>query len=277
VAAAERQAGLPSGVLLAIGFGEAGRRVEGGSTIWPWTVNVEGEGRYFASKRAAIAFVEASLAAGRRSIDVGCMQINLRWHPQAFADLEAAFDPMTNAGYAARFLGELRARIEAPGLAGWLEAIGLYHSGTPEFAERYRAHVGRYWAALEGAGATAPDPAIETTAAAPEIPTKAAGPGGGDPMGMGLVAYWAGPFGIAFADDDPFGMKAAGEDPFGLAAPADRPPLAEAAGKAGESAQEPRRPRRAAAIRRFHGAPQIAPARPLERRPGLLLQQSAGS
>jgi hypothetical protein len=34
---------------------------------------------------------------GVRSIDIGCMQINLVHHPDAFGSLEAGFDPITNA------------------------------------------------------------------------------------------------------------------------------------------------------------------------------------
>lgn len=276
VAAAERGAGLPSGVLLAIGFGEAGRSIAGGSTIWPWTVNVEGEGHYFASKREAIAFVEASFAAGKRSIDVGCMQINLRWHPKAFADLEAAFDPETNAAYAARFLGALRARVAEPGMAGWLEAVGSYHSGTPEFAQRYRAHVGRYWAVLDAPVVMAALEAPLETAQAVAAATEGTA-GSDDPMGLRLLAYWAGPFGIASGGDDPFGMQVAGSDPFGMTnpiVPLDRLPQDREGEIDPKTAPKPTRP---ATIRRFHAVPQVIPAQPIERRPGLLRQQTKGS
>ena len=40
-------------------------------------------------------------AQGARSIDVGCMQVNLLHHADAFASLEQAFDPVANARYAA--------------------------------------------------------------------------------------------------------------------------------------------------------------------------------
>jgi hypothetical protein len=280
VAAAERDAGLPSGVLLAIGFGEAGRSIEGGSTIWPWTVNVEGEGHYFASKRDAIAFVEANLVAGRRSIDVGCMQINLRWHPEAFADLEAAFDPETNAAYAARFLGALRARVAEPGMAGWLEAVGSYHSGTREFAQRYRAHVGRYWAVLDEPLVTAAlEAPLETAQDMAAVTKRTAGPDIDDPLGLRLLAYWAGPFGIVSGGEDPFGMQVAGGDPFGMTAPIvplDHPPQARG-GEIDDKTKTVPKPTRAATIRRFHAVPQVIPAQPIERRPGLLRQQTKRS
>ena len=53
--------------------------------------------------------MRAVQAQGVRSIDIGCMQVNLMHHPNAFATLDAAFDPLANALYAARFLTELRA------------------------------------------------------------------------------------------------------------------------------------------------------------------------
>ncbi|OYW08229.1 MAG: hypothetical protein B7Z53_05095, partial [Rhodospirillales bacterium 12-71-4] len=70
------------------------------------------------------------------SMDVGCMQVNLRHHPDAFANLEEAFDPMANARYAARFLRALQARA-----GDWMTAAGHYHSQTPARAEAYRARL----------------------------------------------------------------------------------------------------------------------------------------
>src|SRR5271165_6672069 len=88
--AAEQAAGLPSGLLLAIGRVESGRwdstlaRV----TAWPWAINAAGKGQWFPAKEAATQTVRALLDGGTRSIDVGCFQINLMWHPTAFANLE---------------------------------------------------------------------------------------------------------------------------------------------------------------------------------------------
>jgi hypothetical protein len=79
-------------------------------------------------------------ARGVRIIDVGCMQINLHHHPNAFASLEQAFDPLTNARYAARFLSELNG-----GRADWRQAAGHYHSQTPERAGPYREKVLAAW------------------------------------------------------------------------------------------------------------------------------------
>ncbi len=132
--AAELRHGIPAGLLLAVGVVESGRRdaVTGARLPWPWTINAEGEGRYFETKEQAVAWVRAAQSDGTRSIDTGCMQVNLRHHPDAFASLEQAFDPASNADYAARFLKALR---EGPAGGDWMRAVGYYHSQTPDLAE----------------------------------------------------------------------------------------------------------------------------------------------
>jgi hypothetical protein len=139
---AERGANLPRGLLQAIGRVESGRRdpETGHFAPWPWTINAEGEGKYFPTREAAIAHVRQLQARGVRIIDVGCMQVNLHHHPNAFASLEQAFDPLTNARYAARFLTELNG-----GRSDWRQAAGHYQSQTPERAGPYREKVLAAW------------------------------------------------------------------------------------------------------------------------------------
>ena len=108
ILAAERRHDIPGNLLVAIGYQEAGAPVSGAMTVWPWTINVAGEGARFATRAAAIRAVRKARSQGVSSIDVGCLQVNLKWHPDAFPTLEAAFDPMRNAAYAARFLTRLR-------------------------------------------------------------------------------------------------------------------------------------------------------------------------
>ena len=142
IAEAERGANLPRGLLQAIGRVESGRRdpETGQFAPWPWTINAEGEGKFFPTREAAIAHVRQLQARGVRIIDVGCMQVNLHHHASAFASLEQAFDPLTNARYAARFLTELNG-----GRADWRQAAGHYHSQTPERAGPYREKVLAAW------------------------------------------------------------------------------------------------------------------------------------
>ena len=145
IAAAERDAGLPAGLLGAIGKVETGRRAPDGSVQpWPWSYNAAGDGRYVASRPEVIEEVRALQTRGVRSIDIGCMQINLLHHPTAFPDLEAGFDPATNVAYAVRYLRELQARS-----GDWNQAVALYHSATPERGLIYQQRV---MAALSGQG-----------------------------------------------------------------------------------------------------------------------------
>lgn len=145
IAAADQNSGLPPGLLGAIARVETGRRTPtGGIQPWPWSFNAAGEGRYMASRTEAVAEVQARLAAGTRSIDIGCMQINLLHHPDAFSSVDAGFDPETNVRYAVRYLKSLFARS-----GDWATATGQYHSSTPERATIYHLRV---TAALTGQG-----------------------------------------------------------------------------------------------------------------------------
>jgi hypothetical protein len=139
---AERRHTIPAQLMAAIGRVESGRRdpQTGAMGPWPWTINAEGQGAFFDSKSAAIAAVRALQARGVRSIDVGCMQVNLMHHPTAFASLEQAFDPIANADYAADFLARLYDDVRS-----WPKAVGMYHSATPELGNPYQAKVMAVW------------------------------------------------------------------------------------------------------------------------------------
>jgi hypothetical protein len=153
VASAAAETGVPRDVLLAISLTETGRGQGGRLQPWPWTVNAAGVGHWFPDRASAMRFAEAELAAGRTSFDVGCFQINVRWHGEAFASLDAMFDPSTNAGYAARFLSDL-----AREGGGWSAAAGAYHSRTAALAERYRTRFDAILADLADAPPSAPQP-----------------------------------------------------------------------------------------------------------------------
>jgi len=127
--------GIPPDLLVSIALAESGRTQKGATVPWPWTVNSEGRGWWFETKQAAIAQVRRLQGQGHRSIDVGCFQVNLRWHQDAFASLDQAFDPPANAAYAAQFLAELRRAF------GLESATGRYPSATPALSARYRARV----------------------------------------------------------------------------------------------------------------------------------------
>jgi hypothetical protein len=135
-ALAATQTGVPRDVLLAISRAETGRTVDGQFAPWPWTVNEAGAGSWYDSKAAAIAHVQDALALGATNIDIGCFQLNWRWHGGSFATLDQMFDPANNALYAAEFLLQLYREQ-----GDWDAAIGMYHSRRAEAAAGYLAKV----------------------------------------------------------------------------------------------------------------------------------------
>jgi hypothetical protein len=142
ILAAEREHRLPTALLHAIARVESGRPDPrtGAGASWPWTINAQGQGRFFETKDAAIAAVRALQARGITVIDVGCLQVNLHHHPRAFASLDEAFDPAANARYAGLFLSRLHQATR-----NWERAAAHYHSQTPERAEAYRLKVLAAW------------------------------------------------------------------------------------------------------------------------------------
>jgi hypothetical protein len=151
--AIEHAMSLPPGLLLAIGRVESGRADASHSDVlpWPWSVNDEGADHVFASAFDAIAYVVAARGRGSRSLDVGCFQVNLQFHPDAFATVADAFDPAANARYAGQLLADLHARS-----GSWETAVRLYHSATPWRGEAYRDLVLSRWAETSLAATAAP-------------------------------------------------------------------------------------------------------------------------
>ncbi|WP_170418290.1 transglycosylase SLT domain-containing protein [Ruegeria atlantica] len=191
--AAQRAAlseGVPLDVMRAIARVETGRALDGALHPWPWTINVEGKGIWFTSEFEAKSYVFNIFKAGKRSFDVGCFQINYRWHGKAFRSIDAMFDPDENATYAAQFLKELYAE-----LGSWNAAAGAYHSRTPALANAYMARFQTVLAQLDhqtpNAFATR-DPF--TGAAHPLIPPRAKPVGNGAmgslvPVAGGAAAF----------------------------------------------------------------------------------------
>lgn len=135
---ASQREGVPISVLAAISLGESGRRQGKAFRPWPWTVNMEGAGRWFGTAEEALAYAQREFDGGARSFDIGCFQINYRWHGRNFASIGQMFDPLANALYAARFLRLLYAEQ-----GSWEAAAGAYHSRNPQFAADYAARFAR--------------------------------------------------------------------------------------------------------------------------------------
>lgn len=136
----EKRHQIPQDTLYSISLRETQKAhsKHGIGITWPWTitVNPSGKGYHFKNKTEAIKFAKEQLQSGKGSIDVGCMQINLKYHPDAFASVEQALSPQNNIAYGAKFLKE---KYEQHG--DWQKAIGAYHSSSSDKAYIYHAMV----------------------------------------------------------------------------------------------------------------------------------------
>ena len=142
IAQAERNLRIPRQLLAGVSLAESGRwhTAKKESFAWPWTVTSGKKSHYFASQEAAIREVKDLRSKGVRNIDVGCMQVNLRYHPTAFASLEEAFDPTANVAYAANFLAALHDETRS-----WTRSVARYHSSTPARGSAYFHRVSKLW------------------------------------------------------------------------------------------------------------------------------------
>ncbi|WP_078059003.1 transglycosylase SLT domain-containing protein [Tropicimonas marinistellae] len=152
-----RNAKVPLAVLSAIATLESGRRVGGELRPWPWTVHAEGKGHWFDTKSEAVSYVTTLVKSGVRNIDVGCFQLNLRWHGRNFESVGEMFDPAENARYAASFLRGLYGEYGA-----WEEAAVAYHSRTPRYAQVYRNRLAPLLASFRGSPGDDFDPAASS-------------------------------------------------------------------------------------------------------------------
>jgi hypothetical protein len=159
--AAASESGVPLDILLAITRAETGRRSNGVFRPWPWAINDEGQGYWFATQDEALKAASDRYAAGDNNFDIGCFQINTYYHGEAFASLADMLDPGQNARYAATFLTELQQET-----GDWNQAIAAYHSRTPELAGPYLDRV----TSLRGIAPLPEGLAVQTAAAVPDRP-----------------------------------------------------------------------------------------------------------
>jgi hypothetical protein len=132
---------IPEGLLLGIGKTEAGRIIDKKELkVWPWTVNHAGKSLFFDNKKQMKNYVLKHLKKGDNNLDVGCMQINLKWHKHNFKEVNDMISPEPNISYAASFLIQLKNKY-----GNWNEAIKHYHSSDPIKNKPYLDKVLNYW------------------------------------------------------------------------------------------------------------------------------------
>ncbi len=120
MARASAETGVPLNVLYSVGLTETGRRGELGA----YDMNVDGRGVHSTSLAEALARFAAAKTSGAKFIDIGCMQINERFHGMRFPSPAAMFDPRRNVDYAAAFLRTLKAEE-----GSWTLAVARYNAG----------------------------------------------------------------------------------------------------------------------------------------------------
>ena len=118
--AASRKYAIPVNILYAVGLTETGNR----GSLQPYAMNIDGKAVFSPDMATAMVRFEAAKRVGARFIDIGCMQINHRFHSQHFPSLAAMFAPRQNVDYAARFLQTLKARE-----GSWTMAVARYNAG----------------------------------------------------------------------------------------------------------------------------------------------------
>ncbi len=141
---AEKEYQIKENLLQTIASVESGRynSAAGKRVAWPWTVHANGKGRYYQTKAEAVAAVQALQSRGVTNIDVGCMQVNLKYHGQAFKSLDEALDPEKNAAYSAQFLQKLYQRNRQD----WKKTAMHYHSKNWRKGVNYKNRLEKHYA-----------------------------------------------------------------------------------------------------------------------------------
>ena len=140
----ELQTDIPKGLLLGIGKAEAIRKINNKYIIWPWTINHAGKSLFFENKEQMKNYVFKNLKRKDFNIDVGCMQINIKWHKNNFKKISDMFEVNPNISYAASFLKQLKKNH-----GSWDKAIKHYHSSDPKKNNPYLIKVKNFWKKAE--------------------------------------------------------------------------------------------------------------------------------
>lgn len=138
----EKEYKIPNKLLTSISLVESGVKKEGRFVSWPWTLNVSGKSKFFNNRNETLDYLRKNYKK-KKNIDVGCMQISLKYHKQNFKSLDHILDPETNVRYAAEYLRSLHTKYKT-----WNEAISRYHSSVPKRKVRYLKKVKNYWSDL---------------------------------------------------------------------------------------------------------------------------------
>ncbi len=142
--------GIPHTIFYAIALTESATQIDKTNLQrpWPWTLNVAGHGYFYNSRHAAWRALKDWLHKGRRSIDIGLMQVNWRYHQERLGTPWQALNPYHNLRVGAAVLKACYQRRQ-----DWWSSVGCYHSpSNPRRADRYRRRVVSHWRWITKAG-----------------------------------------------------------------------------------------------------------------------------
>jgi len=112
-------------ILYAVALVESAKgRGENHISPWPWALNKAGKAIIPSTHQQARLILNKSLANGNRNIDVGLMQINVRWQGHRVKQPEQLLNPITNLKIGAVVLAEAIQSVPNNLVLG----IGRYHS-----------------------------------------------------------------------------------------------------------------------------------------------------
>jgi len=145
-AAAEAER-LDPALLYSVALAESARIVDGLKVVpWPWTINSPKTGpRYFKTREEAEAQLRNLIAEGVKNIDVGMMQINLKYHGDKVEDPLLLLDPEHNLSLGAKILRQAMRTTKDPVLG-----VGRYHSSEPTRAYSYGYRVWKIYYRVRG-------------------------------------------------------------------------------------------------------------------------------
>jgi len=97
------------------------------------------------SSADAVQKIKTLAKAGVTNIDIGCAQVNYKWHKQNFASIAQMVDPVQNVSYATLLVESCKSKNN-----DWYYCIKKYHSHTEKLGKRYAASIASNYIPLEG-------------------------------------------------------------------------------------------------------------------------------
>lgn len=126
-----QEAGVDPLLLYSVALTESAHKAQGGVSPHPYALRVASQPGVYPSSRKEAAERLDSLLDSYTSVDVGLMQVNLRWHGHRVDSPHSLLDPRTNLRVGAEILSEAMASTSDPYVG-----IGRYYTWSDNDASR---------------------------------------------------------------------------------------------------------------------------------------------